>query len=71
MSKSCQKKRFMEINYNNFHWLFVGFHYVNMPMQYAAIFHGSKNNNFQRKNCDSFLIFPQNIDCGYMLEVPH
>ena len=24
-----------------------------------------KNDNFQVKNCDIFLIFAQNIDCGY------
>ena len=30
-----------------------------------------KNDNFQMKNCDSFLISAQNIDCGYMLEQPH
>ena len=23
------------------------------------------------KNCDIFLIFAQNIDCGYTLEPPH
>ena len=40
-------------------------HYENMPMQYTAIFHGCKNDNFQMKNCDIFLIFAQNIDCGY------
>ena len=40
-------------------------HYENTPMQYAAIFKGFKNGNFQMKNCD---IFPQNIDCGYTLE---
>ena len=26
--------------------------------------------NFQWKNFDIFLIFAQNIDCGYMLEPP-
>ena len=46
-------------------------HYENRPMQYLAIFHGCKNNNFQMKNCDSFLIFAQNIDCRYPLEPPH
>ena len=45
-------------------------HYENMPMQYLAIFHGCKIDNFQIKNCDIFLIFAQNIDCGYMLEPP-
>ena len=45
-------------------------HYANMPMQYIAIFHGCKNDNFQMKNCDIFLIFAQNIDCGYSLEPP-
>ena len=46
-------------------------HYENTPMQYAAIFKGCKNGNFQMKNCDIFLIFAQNIDCGYTLELPH
>ena len=26
-------------------------------------------NNFQMKICDGFLIFAQNIDCGYTLEM--
>ena len=34
----------------------------------TAIFHGCKNDNYQKKNCDVFLIFAQNIDCGYTLE---
>ena len=34
------------------------------------IFHGSKNDNFQIKNCDIVLIFAQNIDRGYTLEPP-
>ena len=29
-----------------------------------------KNNNFHMKKCDIFLIFAQNIDCGYTLEPP-
>ena len=37
-------------------------------MQYTAIFHGCKNDNFQMKNCDMFLNSAQNIDCGYTLE---
>ena len=39
-------------------------HYENTPMYNTAIFHGCKNNNFQMKNCDVFLIFAKNIDCG-------
>ena len=46
-------------------------HYASTPMQYTAISHGCKNDNFQMKNCDIFLIFAQNIDCGYTLEPPH
>ena len=46
-------------------------HYANMPMQYTAIFHGCKNDNFQLKNCDIFLILAQNIYRGYTLETPH
>ena len=43
-------------------------HYDNMPLQYTASSYGCKNNN---KNCDIFLIFAQNKDCGYTLEPPH
>ena len=46
-------------------------HYANMSVQYTAIFHGCKNGNFQMRKCEIFLIFAQNIDCGYMLEPPH
>ena len=34
------------------------------------IFKVVKNENFQWKMFDIFLIFAQNIDCGYMLELP-
>ena len=39
-------------------------------MQYTPIVRGCKNDNFQMKNCDIFLIFAQNIDRGYTLEPP-
>ena len=39
-------------------------HYANMSVQYTAIFHGCKNDNFQMKINDIFLIFAQNIDSG-------
>ena len=45
-------------------------HYANMSVQYTAIFHGYKNDYFQMKNCNIFLIFALNIDCGYTLEPP-
>ena len=35
----------------------IEWHYANTPMQYTAIFHGCKNENFQMKNCDIFLFF--------------
>ena len=44
-------------------------HYENMPMQYTAFFHGCKNDNFQMKKVDNFLIFAQNIDRGYTIYV--
>ena len=34
------------------------------------IFFGCKNEKFHWKNFDNFLIFAQNIDCGYTLEPP-
>ena len=46
-------------------------HYANTPVQYTAIFHGCKNVHFQVKMFNIFLIFAQNIDCGYTLEPPH
>ena len=45
-------------------------HYANIPVQYTAIFHGCKNDNFQLKYFDYFHIFAQNIDFGYTLELP-
>ena len=45
-------------------------HYENMPIQYTVIFIAVKNENFQWKFFDIFLIFAQNIDCGYTLEPP-
>ena len=39
-------------------------------MQYTKFFKVVKNENFQNKNFDIFLIFAQNIDCGYTLEPP-
>ena len=47
-----------------------GTHYENLPMQYTEIFEVVKNENFQLKIFDIFLIFAQNIDCGYTLEPP-
>ena len=35
-------------------------HYENLPMQYTEIFKVVKNENFQWKNFDIFLIFAQN-----------
>ena len=51
-------------------YLIKKMHYANMSVQYTAIFHGCKNDNFQMKFFDIFLIFAQNIDCGYTLEPP-
>ena len=40
-------------------------HYENLSMQCTEIFKVVKNENFQYKIYDIFLIFAQNIDCGY------
>ena len=47
----------------------VSIHYDSTPMQYSAIFNDCKNGNFQMKNCDIFIIFAQNIDCGSTLDL--
>ena len=41
-----------------------------MPMQYTEILKVVKNENVHPKFFDIFLIFAQNIDCGYTLEPP-
>ena len=38
---------------------------------YTVIFHGCKNENFPMKKSNIFLLFAQNINCGYTLEPPH
>ena len=45
-------------------------YYANMPLQYETIFKGYKNDNFQMNEIDIFLIFAQNVNCGYKLEPP-
>ena len=49
---------------------------INCPLRKLAhamnrYFLALKIENFQLKNFDIFLIFAQNIDCGYTLEPPH
>ena len=39
--------------------------YYNTPMLYTANFNGCKNDNFQLNVSIFFLIFAQNINCGY------
>ena len=43
-------------------------HQENMPMQYTVIFKVVKNENFQWKFLNIFLIFAQNINYGHTLE---
>ena len=50
--------------------LSVVHHYENLPVQYTKNFLALKIKNFQYKKFDIFLIFAQNIDCGYTLEPP-
>ena len=45
-------------------------HYENTPIQIHCKFYRGKYENINMKNCDIFLIFAQNIDCGYSLEPP-
>ena len=40
----------------------------NMPMHYAIVFKGCKNDIFVDKNCAMFFSFAQNTDRGYTLE---
>ena len=45
-------------------------HNENLPVQYTEIFLALKVKKYQLKKFDIFLIFAQNIDCGYTLEPP-
>ena len=46
------------------------YHYENTPMLNIDFSEIVKIENFQQKIFDIFLIFAQNIDCGYTLEPP-
>ena len=61
---------FYEIKQMSMNLMIMNLHNENTPMQYTAIFHGCKNVHFQTKIFNIFLIFAQNIDCGYTLEPP-
>ena len=50
--------------------MYFTIHYENLPMQYTKIIYSYKNENFQRKIFDIFLIFAENVYCGYTLEPP-
>ena len=45
-------------------------HYENTPIQIHCKFYRRKYENIKMKNCDIFLTYAQNIDCGYSLEPP-
>ena len=45
--------------------------FVCFVLYLAQISGECKNVIFQTKNSEFFLIFAQNIDCGYVLEQPH
>ena len=46
-------------------------HYDYRPKQFNANSNGCRSDNFQLKFSFLFLIFAQNIDCGYTLERVH
>ena len=62
-SKQTQFQKCEKIDYLNRPMLYLlsiaydSLHYENTPMQYTAIFHGRKNDNFQMKIFDIFLNF--------------
>ena len=45
-------------------------HYENTPIHIYWKFRNQPPESFQIKNSDIFLIYAQNIDCGYSLEPP-
>ena len=70
-SKMATAKSISQLPVVRINQIAILFHYANTPMKYTTIFHGCENVNFQMKNYYIFLIFAQNIDCGYTLEPPH
>ena len=52
-------------------WFKVGsIYYKNMPIQIYKKFYNQKQKIFRKKS-DIFHISALNIDCGYLLELPH
>ena len=68
--KKILKARIVLINKIKLFKLVSITYYENTPMQYTELFKVVKNESFQWKTFDNFLIFAQNIDCGYKLEPP-
>ena len=68
----CTNKYYLKFSNGSFDFEYShGYiHYENLPMQYTEILLALKIENFLLKNFDIFLIFAQNIDCGYTLEPP-
>ena len=58
----------LTFSWNAFNFFFFFSHYENLPMQYTENFSPVKIENFMRNNI--FNIIAQNVDCGYMLELP-
>ena len=46
-------------------------HYVNIPVWFIALFHGSVNSIFKIKICGTFLIYGPKTYCGCLWESPH
>ena len=64
-----QRNMFSEHIANNTHEVSL-LHYENLPMQYKEIFELENLKIFRGIFFYIFLIFAQNIDCGYSLEPP-
>ena len=60
----------LSVHFPQYNCRLNGFHYENLPMQYTCtqIFLALKIENLQLKMLYIFLIFAQNIYCGYTLE---
>ena len=70
LNKDERKQKIFTYNHdNNTDESFRGLHhYENLLMQYTEIFIAIKMKIFSSKSLIFFLIFAQNIDCGYTLE---
>ena len=66
VGRKCQATTVLLCSHSRFELIFTS-----TPLFNILYFMAVKIDRFQIKNCEIFIIFARNMDCGYVLEPPH